>query len=232
MDDSTHPSTPSASRPHAPEGEPLTDRVAPRQVLESRTIFSGHVFDVVEEGFRLQDGGETIRREFLRHPGAVAVAALNERQEILLINQYRHPAAMNFWEIPAGLLDVPGEPPVQAAQRELREEADLTAQEWDTLVEFQNTPGASDEATRVYLARGIAPVPEHERFDREEEEAEIVVRWVPLEEAVTAVLESRLHSPSLVNAVLALWAEVHRDFRDLRPADAPWPAHPAFRDRA
>ena len=208
---------------------PLADVINPRPLHRRETVFSGHIFDLLRDEFSLEPGGDPMSRDFMRHPGAVAIAAVNDRHELLMINQHRHPLDTDFWEIPAGLLDQEGESPLQAAQRELLEETDLQADTWHTLMEFDNSPGCSTEANRIYLARDLSPVPESERIPREAEEAEIIRRWVPLEEAVTAVLESRLHSPASNHAILAVWAGLQRGFRDLQDPEAPWPAHPRFR---
>jgi ADP-ribose pyrophosphatase len=173
--------------------------------------------------------GGVVQREFLDHPGAVCVLALDEDDRVLLIRQYRQPVRMALWELPAGLLDVAGEPPVEAARRELAEEADLTAQRWDLLIDWFNSPGGSNEALRCYLARGIAEVPVEARYRRTAEEAELVHRWVPLAAARDAVLAGHLGNPSAVIGVLAAWAAREANWTTLRPADAPWPQHPASR---
>jgi ADP-ribose pyrophosphatase len=136
---------------------------------------------------------------------------------------------MDLWEIPAGLLDVEGEDFVIGAARELAEEADLVADRWNVLADFFNSPGSSSEAIRIYLARGLSEVPGHERHVRTDEEAEIELHWTPLDEAVRAVLDGRLHNPSAVVGVLAAAAARAGNFESLRPADAPWPAHPSQR---
>jgi ADP-ribose pyrophosphatase len=136
---------------------------------------------------------------------------------------------MDLWEIPAGLLDVEGEDFVAGAARELAEEADLMASRWNVLVDFFNSPGSSSEAIRIYLARGLSEVPGHARHVRTDEEAEIELRWISLEEAVAAVLDGRLHNPSAVVGVLAAAAARAENFQGLRPAGAPWPAHPSQR---
>ena len=116
-----------------------------------------------------------------------------------------------------------------AAQRELAEEADLRAERWDVLVDFHNSPGSSSEANRIFLARGLSDVPDHELHERDGEEAEIHGAWVPLDGAVRAVLEGRLNSPAAVIGVLAAHAARAEGYRSLRPADAPWPGHPDLR---
>ncbi|MDN5605308.1 MAG: NUDIX hydrolase [Kocuria sp.] len=206
------------------------DRVNPRKLISRETAFEGQIFDVVRETFALTEGGDELFRDYMRHPGAVAIAALNENNEILLINQYRQPVEMNMWEIPAGLLDVEGESPLAAAQRELAEETDLKASTWHTLAEFNNSPGCSTEANRIFLARGINDVAEEDLTERTDEEAEIVKRWVPMEEAVSAVLATGLHSPTANIAILATWASIHRDHADLRDPEEPWPAHKHLRE--
>lgn len=219
------------SSPHDDHAaEPLEDRLSPRPLLERRTVFSGHIFDLVRDEFSLTPGGPALSRDLMLHPGAVAIAALNDRDELLMIRQHRHALDTDFWEIPAGLLDHDGESPLEAAQRELREEADLRAERWHVLMEFDNSPGCSTEANRIFLARDLHPVQEQDRFEREGEEAEIVTRWVPIEEAAEAVLGSRLHSPASNHAILAVWAGLRRGFRDLQDPEAPWPAHPRFRE--
>jgi 8-oxo-dGTP pyrophosphatase MutT (NUDIX family) len=209
------------------------DRLAPRPIVDAEVIHEGMVFDVVAERVALRGDGsapalgepavDVVRREFVRHPGAVAVVALDDDDRVLLLSQYRHPVRRELWEAPAGLLDVAGEDARDAAARELAEEADLTAGRWDVLVDYFTSPGASDEAIRVFLARDLSDVPHGERFEREDEERDMVVESLPLDEAVTLVLSGALHNPSAVAGVLAAAAARAAGWSTLRPADAPWP---------
>jgi ADP-ribose pyrophosphatase len=211
--------------------EPLADLFVTRPVTGSQTVYRGLVWDVTRDTVELGEGG-TVRREYIRHPGAVAVLALDEDDRVLLIRQYRHPVGMELWELPAGLLDVDGEGPLEAAQRELAEEADLRAERWDLLIDWFNSPGGMSEALRLYLARGVSPVPEDERHVREAEEHGMPVAWVPLGEARDAVLAGRFHNPGAVVGLLAACAARDQGWRTLRPATAPWPEHPALRPTA
>lgn len=204
-----------------PSGEPLTDRLVPRRVVDSRLLARGHVVDFVSDRVELSDGD--VDREYLRHPGAVGVVVLNEDDEILLIRQYRHAVRRELWEVPAGLLDHPGEDAAEAARRELAEEADLVASRWHVLVDAFTSPGCSDEAIRIYLARDIAPVPDAERFTRTEEESEIVAAWVPLDDAENAVLNGGIHNPIAIMGVLAAVTARRRGWGGLRSTAAAWP---------
>jgi 8-oxo-dGTP pyrophosphatase MutT (NUDIX family) len=217
-----------ASQP-ASAHDHLADHYNPRARVDSEVVYEGRIWNVVKDRFRLTDDGEPLVRDYIEHPGAVAVLVMNDDDEVLLINQYRQPTGMNLWEIPAGLLDVEGEDFQKAAARELAEEADLTADQWHVLVDFFNSPGSSSEAIRIYLARGIGTVPHHELHERTAEEAEIEQAWLPLDEAVNAVLEGRIHNPSAVTGILATAAARGRGFAGLRPADSPWSAHPSQR---
>jgi ADP-ribose pyrophosphatase len=205
--------------------EPFEDLPAPRTVTTSEVAMSGRVWDVVRDRVDLGDAG-SVTREYVKHPGAVAVLALDDQDRIFFVRQYRHPVRMELWELPAGLLDVVGEQPVLAAQRELLEEADLKADRWDLLIDWFNSPGGMDEALRLFLARDVSIVEELDRHVRTEEEAGMVGRWVPFEEALQAVLEGRLHNPGTVVGVLALNAARQQNWATLRPADEPWPHHP------
>lgn len=207
------------------EAEGLFDDPIEPQILDSEIVYRGNVWNIVKERFALDDG--EISREFMSHTGAVAVLALDERDRVLLIKQYRHPIRMRDWELPAGLLDVAGESPLVAAQRELAEEADLVAEEWSLLSEFASTPGGSNESIRVYLARGVSAA--DEVFERTEEEAGIEVRWAPLDEVVDAVLERRLQNAIVAIAVLSARAARDRGWSTLAPAESPWPRHPLER---
>lgn len=181
---------------------PLSDHRDPAEVLASDVVYRGMVWDIRSDRFRF-DGAE-ITREYVDHPGAVAVLAMDDDGRVLLINQYRHPVRTRDWELPAGLRDVDGEDPMATAQRELAEEVDLTASRWSELVAFATSPGGSDEHLTVYLAQGLAPT--GEAFGRSAEEAQIVPRWVHLDEAVDAVLAGRLTNAILIIAVLAAHA--------------------------
>lgn len=191
-------------------------------VRASETVHHGMVWDVRRDTVELEDG-QTVTREVVDHTGAVGVVALDDHDRVLLLRQYRHPVRSYLWEPPAGLLDVSGEDPLVTAQRELAEEADLTADRWWVLVDFYNSPGGSTEAFRCYLARGLHEVPHHERHDREHEEAALVPVWVDLHEARDLVLAGRLHNPTTVAGILAAAAARDAGWATLRPADAPWP---------
>ena len=181
---------------------PLADLHDPAEVVASSRVYEGRVWDIRRDRFRF--GDHELERDYVDHTGAVAVLARDEDDRVLLINQYRHPIRARDWELPAGLLDVEGEDPLAAAQRELAEEADLVAAEWSELLTFATSPGGSDETIRVYEARGLAAAPEV--FARTEEEAELVVRWVPIVEVVEAALAGRIHNSILLLAVLAAHA--------------------------
>ena len=149
--------------------------------------------------------GSVVRRDYQVHPGSVAVLALDDEGRVLVIRQYRHPVRHKLWEIPAGLLDVPGENPLHAAQRELYEEAHVKAEDWRVLTDVYTTPGGCDEAVRIFLARDLSEA-EGERFEVEDEEADMELARVPVEELVRGVLAGELHNNCLVVGVLSLAA--------------------------
>lgn len=180
----------------------LVDEPLNVEVLASERVFHGAVWNIDRDTFRFGDG--VLTRELMRHPGAVAVLAVDDQDRVLLIQQYRHPVGRLEWELPAGLLDIDGESPLESAKRELAEEVDLIASDWSLLAEFDSTPGGSDEAITVYRATGISAAPEI--FTRTGEEAHIVTRWVPLAEVVAAVLDGRLRNAILQIAVLTAHA--------------------------
>ena len=161
-------------------------------------VFEGRIWDVVRETFDY--AGQKLVRDYIQHPGAVAVLAVNERDEVLMIRQYRHPVKKYLWEIPAGLLDVSGESHLAAAKRELLEETFHEAQNWDLLQVFHASPGGNSEQIDIFLATGVTEV--ESDYEREGEEADMEVRWVPFSEALEAVLASEIQSPTAVIAIL------------------------------
>jgi 8-oxo-dGTP pyrophosphatase MutT (NUDIX family) len=212
-------------------GADLADRLEPRPVLESTVVFEGMIWDVRRDRVDLGEAGE-VSREYVDHPGAVSIVALRQvagRDQVLLIQQYRHPVGGFEWELPAGLLDVAGEQPWVGAARELHEEADLHARRWHVLIDYYGSPGCISEALRIFLARDLVDVHPGERFLRRGEEHGMPVGWVDLEEAHEAVLAGQLHNPSAVIGILTTHAARARDWATLRPLDAPWPQHPAYR---
>jgi 8-oxo-dGTP pyrophosphatase MutT (NUDIX family) len=151
------------------------------EILESRTAYAGRVI-AVRRDIVAMPGESSSQRDVVVHPGAVGIVALRGA-EVLLVNQYRHPVGRRLDELPAGLLDVEGEPALQAAQRELAEEAGVRAETWHVLVDALTSPGMTDESIRIFLARDVSPC---DREVQEHEEAEMSAHWVPLEAAVTA----------------------------------------------
>jgi len=193
-------------------------------VVSSTVLARGKITRYVQDQVRTPDG-ELIEREYLKHPGAVGVIALDDHDRVALVRQYRHPVRHRLIEPPAGLLDVGGEDYLQAIERELAEEVGLAARRWAVLVDLFTTPGILGESLRIYLARDLVAVDGPDGFTREGEEAHMDTVWATLDDLVEAVLDGRLHNPTMVSGVLAAWTARQRDgFTSLRPADAAWPA--------
>jgi ADP-ribose pyrophosphatase len=192
-------------------------------VVGSETKFQGQVIAVRVDDVRMSDGS-VAKREIVSHPGAVGVVALDDEGKIVLVNQYRPAVQARMDELPAGLLDVDGESALDAAKRELAEEAGLAADEWNVLVDLCTSPGMSDEAVRIFLARGLHAAPSD--FEAEHEELTLTATREPLAEAVRRALSGGMTNAAAVAGVLATVHGRATGWRDLRPADAPWPARP------
>jgi 8-oxo-dGDP phosphatase len=199
----------------------LADEPANWPVVSSAELVRGRLVTLLTDKVRMPDH-ELAERDVVIHPGAVAVLALDDAGQVLLIRQYRHPVRRLLWEIPAGLRDVSGEPAWGTARRELLEEAGYRARDWRLLADYYTSPGFSTERLRVFLARDLEFVPEAERdFVPEAEEAELVSAWLPLDEAVRKVFAGDLHNGVAALGVLAAYAARSEGFDGLRPADAP-----------
>ncbi|MGV0717773.1 NUDIX hydrolase [Mycolicibacterium sp. XJ662] len=186
------------------------------ETVDSETLYVGKIFALRADEVRMP-GGHTARREVVEHYGAVAVLALDDERNVMLVYQYRHPFGRRLWELPAGLLDVGGEPPHITAARELKEETGLAATTWHTLVDLDSAPGTSDESVRMYLATGLTDVGRPEAHD---EEADLKLQWFPLEQAVQMVLFGEVVNSIAVGGILA--AHATGDLSSLRPVDTPW----------
>jgi ADP-ribose pyrophosphatase len=169
------------------------------------------------------DPDTEVARDLVVHPGAVGVVALDEEERVTVIRQYRHPVAADLWEIPAGLLDEPGESPLSTAKRELVEEVGLQASVWHTLVDLYSSPGMSSETIRVFVARDISDVDPAARPEPKDEERHLVVRRVALDEAVEHVMAGQVHNSLAVAALLATSEARRQKWKTLRPPDHPWP---------
>jgi 8-oxo-dGDP phosphatase len=197
---------------------PLRDEPGDWPVAGSAVLARGRIVTLRQDEVQLPDG-ELVVREVVEHPGAVAILALDSADRVLMIRQYRHPVRSMLWELPAGLRDVAGELPLEAARRELVEETGYQAADWQVLADYLSSPGISTERIRVYLARNLTMVPacEHE-YVRQHEEAYLTVDWLPLEDAVRAVLAGDLHNGVAIVGILAAYAAHVAGFRALRPA--------------
>jgi ADP-ribose pyrophosphatase len=191
----------------------------PYEVLHHTERLRNRVFAVVTDEVVMPDGG-TAERDYMVHVGAVGVVALDEEGRVALVYQYRPAVGRHLWELPAGLIDVEGEALVDAAARELAEEADLIAGQWELLAEVHTSPGCSTEKIRLFLARGLSPVPDGSRHTRTQEEAELQVRWVPLDEAVSMALSGEITNAACLVGVLGAAQARDRDWKTLQPAAA------------
>jgi ADP-ribose pyrophosphatase len=195
------------------------------EVVSSSTVFEGSVYSLRSDVVAMPDG-TTGQRDVVAHPGAVGVLAMRgegDDAEVLLVNQYRHPVRRRLDELPAGLLDVAHESALEAARRELAEEAGWEASTWHVLGEMQTPPSMIAEALRVVIARVLRACPGAVLLH---EEVEMTARWAPLRDVVRSALVGEIENATCVAGVLAA-AEVARSGdAALRPADAPWRARP------
>lgn len=212
-----------------PSTGPLVDTADSWKVFESKTAFTGGVVSIRVDEVSMP-GSLVAHRDVLVHPGSVGVLLLDDsdrdKPKLLVLRQYRHPVQRRLWELPAGLLDE-NESALAAAKRELEEETHLQAREWRVLLDAYTSPGISDEAVRVYLARDSRPV-EGEQRAAIHEEADMQTRWVELDDVLRGILAGRLHNPLLVMGALALRAILDGPgLASLRPANAAWSDRPA-----
>jgi ADP-ribose pyrophosphatase len=146
---------------------------------------------------------QTFSRLVLQHPGAAVILALDDEERVLVVHQYRHPVGQRLVELPAGLLDVEGEDPLETAVRELREEGLVIADRWTHLLSTYSSPGLTSEKIHHYLARGLHPAADRGDFEPEHEEADMTTSWVPIHDLLDGLLGGRISDGPLGQAVMA-----------------------------
>lgn len=193
------------------------------EVYERQLLVDAPIIAVRSDVVGMPGGGRA-NREIVEHFGACAVVALNERGEIALVRQYRHSVQRRLWELPAGLLDVRDEAPLDCARRELWEEAGLEAQQWNVLLDVASSPGFCDEVVRVFFAQDLC---ERERPEAVDEEAGLELQWVALDEAARWVLEGKIVNSTAIAGILACaqWMDAS-EATPLREPNAPFPLRP------
>lgn len=164
---------------------------------------SGLPFALRSDAVRSPDDppDDTFDRVVLEHPGSSVVLAVDEDRRVCVLSQYRHPVGVRLVELPAGLLDQPGEEPLEVARRELREEAELAASDWEHLASTYPSPGILAEQHHIYLARGLSHAGRDD-FEPHHEEADMEVSWVAFDDLEAAVLAGKVCDGPLVIAVL------------------------------
>lgn len=186
------------------DSEQLADRPASWPVTRSRDLHRDSWIVALREDVvtRPDHPEDEFVRISLEHPGAVVILAVDDQERVLCLRQYRHTTQREFVELPAGLRDAEGEPSVETAKRELREEAELAAASWRLLLSTYASAGISEEQHDIFLARDLAPASRGD-FEMHAEEAEMEVFWTPMAELLDAVLDGRVRQGPLAQAVLA-----------------------------
>jgi 8-oxo-dGTP pyrophosphatase MutT (NUDIX family) len=186
----------------APPG--LADVSEEWPVVASEDVYRGGApFAVRSDTLHHPDHGpdDAFRRIVVEHPGAAVVLAVDDADRVLVVVQYRHAAQHRFVELPAGLLDKPGEDPVEAARRELLEETGHEAESWTHLGSTWSSPGVTGEVIHLFLARGLRAADRGD-FEAEHEEADMHLYWMPLHDLLDGVLAGTIADAPVVNAVL------------------------------
>jgi 8-oxo-dGDP phosphatase len=175
------------------------------RVVGTKKLLQSHVFGVEQR--TVEHDGATFDRDVVTHLGAVAILAINDRDEIGLIRQYRTPFDRFSWEVPAGTLDVPGEDALSTAKRELREELGCDATQWQTLGRFMTSPGWSNQLMTIFEARGLTMT---SREPAGPEEAGASVRWFSRAE----LRETLRREPAIDNTTVVALGRVYGTFFD------------------
>lgn len=179
------------------------DRPESISVDNHEVVYAGRIWDVVQDTFQFSD--QLLVRDFVSHPGAVAVVAVDEDDRVLLVNQYRHPVSHTLWEMPAGLRDLDHEPPLETAKRELLEETGFEAGYWEPLISFFPSPGGLSEEILVFVAKDLKPAASN--FVREGEEKEMTADFFPLDQVLDSILNGGIKNGPCALAVLAYQAK-------------------------
>lgn len=193
-------------RSSADDGEDLTQPTTPPDgfdVVDSRVAYASRWTTVRVDTVAMPDG-RTSEREIVEHLSAVGAVPLDGDGNVILLRQYRHAFGRRYLELPAGKLDVDGEDPAAAMQRELAEEIGMTAGSLRPLISYTNSAGWSTETTHVYLATELQDAPRPDDFELTHEEADMEVLRVPLAEAVQMVRDGRIVDSKTVIGLLAV----------------------------
>ena len=176
----------------------MSDKHLIEERLSSSPVYDGRLLHVREDQVRLPNGNQSTR-EYIIHPGAVAVIPVLDNGDILMVRQFRYPLDRVFWELPAGKID-PGEDLLFCGQRELEEETGYRAQEWQFATTFHPCIGYSDEAISIYLAQGL-----EDGTHRPDEDEFVEPVRMPLETALEWVRDGRISDGKTVIGLF--WAE-------------------------
>jgi len=199
----------------------ISDRLVDYPLVDRQSVFTGMVWDVRHDTFELND--EKVGRDYIVHPGAVAIIGLNDAGELLLIEQYRHAQGKIMWEAPAGLMDLANEDPLATAKRELFEETGYVAKTWHVLLDLANTPGGSSEQIRIYFARDLSLHPDG-RPTGSAEELDMPVHWIAIQDVLESIRRGAVTNPQLVAGTHAALIAIAEPDMALRSEDAPWHA--------
>lgn len=168
--------------------------------ISSERVYDGRLLQVYSDVVRLPNGDES-GREYIKHVGAVCIAALTDDGKIVMERQYRYPVGEVIREIPAGKLDSRDEDPVRAAARELKEETGITAGKYEYLGPLYPTCAYSDEVIHMFAARSLS------FGDRHTDDDEFLeVELVPLEEVVKDIMAGKIADAKTQAAVMRVWA--------------------------
>ena len=186
------PSTPEILE--APEAiSAASDELAERTIATT-PLYHGRIFDLESQTVELPNG-QTALRDVIRHPGATAILALNENDEVLLVDQWRTALGEVLREIPAGKLE-PGEDPRNCAIRELQEETGIVAKRIEHLTTIATSAGFCDERLHIYVAHDLSQGATH----RDDDEF-MRVFWMPFDEALAACLDTSIFDSKTIIAL-------------------------------
>lgn len=174
------------------------------KTISSKEIFHGKIITVQHDDAELENGAK-VKREVVRHPGGVCVAAVNERDELAFVRQFRYPYSEVVTELPAGKLE-PGEDPFDAIKRELSEEVGAVGEQWKDMGKLYPSPGYCSEIIHLYSCNITSVGSTHP-----DEDEFLEIEYIPLEKAVDMVISGQLRDAKTQTLVLKLWAERTRN---------------------